>query len=228
MSIDLVPFGFTPTESSAYCALLELGPSGGYAVARALGIARANGYQALDGLVAKGAAESIEQRPKRYRALRPPSLLALIGERQAAKMDRLEEQVREAPDDGGSSLVPVEGIRALRDLVTRAVVRGSGPIRLLAPAAFLEALSPAIRARAGASDDLSLWSADRAPDIATPVILADRELISRLFEDPPVLLVSGDGVLAASGDSAPSGYWTSATALAASVQAAFDLITQSP
>lgn len=227
MSIDLVPFGFTPTESTAYGALLELGPSGGYAVARALGIARANGYQALDGLVAKGAAELVEQRPRRYRALRPPSLLALLTERQAAKMDRLEEQVREAPDDGGSSLVLVEGIRALRDLVTRAVVRGSGPISLLAPATFLEALSPAIRARAGASGDLSLWSADRDPDIATSVTPVDPGLIGRLFEDPPVLLVSGDGVLAASVGGAPSGYWTSATVLAASVRAALDLITKS-
>ena len=227
MSIDLVPFGFTPTESAAYGTLVELGPSGGYAVARELGIARANGYQALDGLAAKGAAELIEQRPKRYRALRPPSLLALIAERQAAKMDRLEEQVREAPDDGGSSLVPVEGSRALRDLVTRTVVRGSGPIRLLAPAAFLEALSPAIRARDSASGDLSLWSADRDPDIAMTVAPVDPDLISGLFEDPPVLLVSGEGVLAASAGGAPMGYWTSATVLAASVQAAFNLITQS-
>ncbi len=227
MSIDLVPFGFTPTESAAYGALLGLGPSGAYAVARSLGIARANGYQALDGLVAKGAAQLIEPRPKRYRPLRPPSLLALIAERQAAKMDRLEEQVREAPDDGGSSLVRVEGTRALRDLITRTVVRGRGPIRLLAPAALLEALAPAIRARASATGDLSLWSADRDPDIPASVAPVDHHLIGRLFEDLPVLLVCGDGVLAASVGDAPSGYWTSATVMAASVHAAFDAITQS-
>ena len=227
MPIDLIPFGFTPTESAAYGALLELGPSGGYAVARALAIARANGYQALDGLVAKGAAELIETRPKRYRPLRPPSLLAHIADRQGAMIDRLEEQVREAPDDDGSSLVPVEGTRALRDLVTRTVVRGTGPIRLLAPAAVLESVSPAIRARANASGDLFLWSADRDPDVPTAVAPVDHDLINRLFEDLPILLVCGDGVLAASVGDAPSGYWTSATVLAASVQTAFDAITES-
>ncbi len=54
--IDLTPFGFTPTENLAYGALLDLGPSSGYAVAKELSIARANAYQALNGLVAKGAA----------------------------------------------------------------------------------------------------------------------------------------------------------------------------
>lgn len=227
MSIDLVPFGFTPTESLAYGALLELGPSGGYSVARALGIARANGYQALDGLVAKGGADLVGERPKRYRALRPPSLMALLTEREAAKMDRLEEQVRAAPDEGGSSLVPVEGSRALRDLVTRVVVRGTGPIRLLAPAAFLEALSPAIRARASASADLTLWTAEHDPDIATTVARADSDAISRFFAEHPVLLVSSDGVIAAAGGATPSGYWTSTPVLAASIDAALDLITGS-
>ena len=40
-------FGFTPTETKSYQALLKLGPSTGYGVARELGIARANVYQAL-------------------------------------------------------------------------------------------------------------------------------------------------------------------------------------
>ena len=31
--LDLTPFGFTPTESSIYETLLDLGPSSGYAVA---------------------------------------------------------------------------------------------------------------------------------------------------------------------------------------------------
>lgn len=225
MSIDLVPFGFTPTESAAYGALLGLGPSGGYAVARTLGIARANAYQALDGLVTKGGAELVEARPKRYRALQPASLLALIAEREAAKLDRLEQQVRAAPDEGGSSVVAVEGARALRDLVTRTVVRGEGPIRLVAPAAFLEALAPAIRARATASGDLSLWSTDRDPDTAAPAAPAHRERVAALFPDPPVLLVCADGALAASSGGTPPGYWMSAPVLAAAVAAAVDQIT---
>ena len=55
-AIDLTPFGFTPTESLIYEVLLRGGPGTGYTIARAAGLARANVYAALEGLVAKGAA----------------------------------------------------------------------------------------------------------------------------------------------------------------------------
>ena len=59
MSVDLTPFGFTPTESAVYAVLLTQGPGTGYAIARSAGLARANAYAALEGLVAKGAAVDV-------------------------------------------------------------------------------------------------------------------------------------------------------------------------
>src|SRR6266540_2603018 len=53
--LDLTPFGFTPTESVVYAALLRLGPATGYAVAHATRRARANTYGALEGLVGRPA-----------------------------------------------------------------------------------------------------------------------------------------------------------------------------
>jgi sugar-specific transcriptional regulator TrmB len=50
---DLTRFGFTPTEGLVYQVLLTGGPGTGYAIARAAGLARANAYSALEGLVAK-------------------------------------------------------------------------------------------------------------------------------------------------------------------------------
>src|SRR3972149_3206830 len=88
--LDLTPFGFTPTESLAYRALTDVGPQTGYGLARALSIARANVYQALRGLVAKGAVTTTEERPERYRPLQPAALVALIAKREAGKLDRLE------------------------------------------------------------------------------------------------------------------------------------------
>ncbi|MBP9201562.1 MAG: helix-turn-helix domain-containing protein, partial [Gemmatimonadales bacterium] len=61
--LDLTPFGFTPTESKVYEVLLTGGPGTGYAVARSAGLARANAYSALEGLVAKGAARADEGQP---------------------------------------------------------------------------------------------------------------------------------------------------------------------
>src|SRR5258705_7790665 len=46
---------------------LTSGPGTGYAIARSAGLARANAYSALEGLVAKGAARVEGGRPKRYR-----------------------------------------------------------------------------------------------------------------------------------------------------------------
>src|SRR4051812_33750072 len=66
-AIDLTPFGFTPTESLIYEVLLRGGPGTGYTVARAAGLARANVYAALEGLVGKGAARVGEGRPKQFR-----------------------------------------------------------------------------------------------------------------------------------------------------------------
>ena len=69
-TLDLTTFGFTPTESLIYEVLLRGGPGTGYAVARAAGLARANAYGALEGLVQKGVARVEEGRPKRYRRSR--------------------------------------------------------------------------------------------------------------------------------------------------------------
>lgn len=55
--IDLTPFGFTPTESLVYEVLLTGGPGTGYGIARSAGLARANAYSALEGLVSRGRRE---------------------------------------------------------------------------------------------------------------------------------------------------------------------------
>jgi HTH-type transcriptional regulator, sugar sensing transcriptional regulator len=65
MQLDLTRFGFTPTESHVYEVLLTGGPGTGYAIARTAGLARANAYSALEGLVAKGAARVEGTLPKR-------------------------------------------------------------------------------------------------------------------------------------------------------------------
>ena len=80
-TLNLMPFGFTPTESLVYQVLLTTGPGTGYGIARAAGLARANAYSALEGLVAKGAARVEGTRPKRYRPEAPTALVAQITSR---------------------------------------------------------------------------------------------------------------------------------------------------
>lgn len=147
-SVDLTPFGFTQTESLAYAALLERGPLGGYALAKALSIARANAYQALDGLAAKRAVSPTGERPQRYRPLQPSALLALIVERQTAQLDRLEQQLGRHEDAGTPGAVAISSRRALEELALRTAARSPGELTCVGPGWLVEALSPAWHKRA--------------------------------------------------------------------------------
>src|SRR5213082_3650845 len=94
--VDLTPFGFTPTESQVYGALLRLGPSTGYAVAHATRVARANTYGALEGLVSRTAALRLPGRPARYRATDPAALIAQLAAEQGEALDRISHSLRDA------------------------------------------------------------------------------------------------------------------------------------
>src|SRR5215208_7694894 len=95
MALDLTGFGFTPTESLVYEVLLQHGPGTGYAIARSAGLARANAYSALEGLVAKGAARVDVGRPKRYRPEAPAGLIARLTHLHAMALDRLSTELEQ-------------------------------------------------------------------------------------------------------------------------------------
>ena len=208
MPTDLTPFGFTATENSAYGALLELGPSGAYSVARRLSIARANAYQALDGLVAKRAASLVATGPRRYRATQPQTLLAMMVEGQASKLDRLEAQIGAAVGDGERPLVSLAGTRSVRDSATRAILRSGNPVKCVGSPAVVEALTPAIRARSAAGREISVWLVGAEPSAVAGFAgtVPEAEIVRR-FSAVPLLLVA-DGALAAVESLAGlNGYW---------------------
>src|SRR5947199_9082618 len=95
-TVDLTPFGFTPTESQVYGALLRLGPSTGYALAHATRVARANTYGALEGLASRAAAIRLPGRPARYRAVDPRALVAQLAAEQGQAPDRLSPALRDS------------------------------------------------------------------------------------------------------------------------------------
>jgi hypothetical protein len=210
MAADLTPFGYTTTENLAYGALLTLGPSSAYSVARRLSIARANAYQALDGLVAKGAASLVGTDPKRYRATLPRTLLAQLIDGQARKLDRLEAQIQAESGEGERPLVTLSGSRAVREVATRAILRAGQPVQCVGPADELEALAPAIRARAVSGREITVWAVGPGP--ATGVALSGTLPAGRFaphFSAVPLLLL-GDGALAAAPEPGKglTGYWS--------------------
>lgn len=63
---ELILFGLTRQEATIYLTLLEQGALTGYEAAKLTGISRSNSYNALAGLVEKGAAYVMEENVSKY------------------------------------------------------------------------------------------------------------------------------------------------------------------
>jgi sugar-specific transcriptional regulator TrmB len=113
----LTGFGFTDLESRLYVQLMRHAPATGYRLAQLLGKAPANTYQALAGLIRKGAAVSDETEPKTYRAIDPAELFA--GLRQS-----FDAEARQAVAALSAMHSPVEEDRLYRlKSVSQALLR---------------------------------------------------------------------------------------------------------
>ncbi len=126
--MSLERFGFTPTETRVYAALLKLGASTGYVVARELGVARANVYQALEGLVRRGAARKSATLPTQYAAMTPATLMAELERLFRRDLTDLEGVLRQLPAAGDGSAIAhgLEGIAAAEQLLERAAACADG------------------------------------------------------------------------------------------------------
>ncbi|WP_292111813.1 TrmB family transcriptional regulator [Brevundimonas sp.] len=99
----LAGLGFTELEARLYCALLSSGPATGYRLAKLVGKAPPNVYQALASLGRKAAVMVDETEARTWRAARPEELLAVLGgafaTRQAEAERRLASLARAPVDD---------------------------------------------------------------------------------------------------------------------------------
>lgn len=211
-ALDLTPFGFTPTESHAYEALLEAGPSSGYAIGKILSIARANAYQALDGLVAKGGAAVVTPSPKTYRATAPNALLAAITVQETRHLEELEQVLTSVAAKGAPETIRVRGERQLLELALRSATRATGLVTCLAPEEILSRLTPLWRKRGADGLLTELWSIGAEPrDFPLPITgVVSPERLSELFPHPPVILLAPESAIVALQSDELYGMWTSA------------------
>jgi predicted transcriptional regulator len=93
--MELIRFGFTPTEARVYLALVGISPATGYAVAQAARLARANTYDALEALAARGVVNRLPGRPARYGALDPEALVGRLRHEFTAGLDSLARTLSE-------------------------------------------------------------------------------------------------------------------------------------
>ena len=195
-AIDLTPFGFTATESLVYAALLRLGPSTGYGVARATRLARANTYGALEGLVSGGAAfrSPPPGRPVHYRPSDPQTLVAQLAARQGAALDRLGRALRDASLPVEPETRVITGERAVGNLIQQLVARAERHVAGVLAAALWRPTLPAWR-RAAARAVVDVKLAGDSVDtegILTAVVPADEPTLL-LIDDAQVITATGAG-----------------------------------
>jgi sugar-specific transcriptional regulator TrmB len=219
--INLTHFGFTPTESLVYEVLLTGGPGTGYAIARSAGLARANAYSALEGLVAKGAARVDGGRPKRYRPETPAALIARISTDHGLALDRLSSDLEAVSVPATPTLVEIESGRAVLQLITHDVARATVSVALLVPADAYPLLTPALRRPYAAGLPLLLCATG-------PVDLdfADVEVIQgdRSWPGMPIISVvdSRSAIMAARQGSEVRGHWSTSAAFVAGARLALE------
>jgi sugar-specific transcriptional regulator TrmB len=219
--IDLTHFGFTPTESLVYEVLLTSGPGTVYAIARSAGLARANAYSALEGLVTKGAARVEGGRPRQYRPEAPAGLIARIAHNHGLALDRLSTDLETIAVPSTPTVVEIESGRAVLQLITHDVARASRSVGLLAPPDAFPLLAPALRRPVSAGLPVSLWSTG-------PVDLgfASVELVSgnRGWPGMPIIAVVDDrsAIVGFRQGNEVRGHWSTAPAFVAAARLALE------
>ena len=205
-----MPFGFTATESMVYSTLLRLGPATGYAVARAVRLARANAYGALDGLVSRGAAVRIPGRPMRYRPADPQALLAQITAAHGEALDRLSRALADAARSTEPETKTLAGARAVANVVLQLVARAERRVEGVLAAELWRATLPAWR-RAAARAQVELRIAGDAPTEAPELVVGTTPP-----DHPTVLVIDNTQTLAAVGSAdGLAAVWTSHPAIVA-------------
>jgi len=205
-----MPFGFTATESMVYSTLLRLGPATGYAVARAVRLARANAYGALDGLVSRGAAVRMPGRPTRYRPADPQALLAQITAAHGEALDRLSRALADAARSTEPETKTLAGARAVANVVLQLVARAERRVEGVLAAELWRATLPAWR-RAAARAQVELRIAGDAPTEAPELVVGTTPP-----DHPTVLVIDNTQALAAVGSAdGLAAVWTSHPAIVA-------------
>jgi sugar-specific transcriptional regulator TrmB len=225
--IDLTHFGFTPTESLVYEVLLTSGPGTGYAIARTAGLARANAYSALEGLVAKGAARVEGGRPRRYRPEAPAGLIARLAHLHGAALDRLSTDLEQIAVPSTPTVVEIESGRGVLQLITHDVARATGSVALLAPADAFPILAPALRRPVSAGLPVYLGSPGPVDlGFVTVDIVGERDG----WPGTPIILVVDDrsAILGSREGSRVQAHWSTAPAFVAAARLALEQFRVSP
>jgi sugar-specific transcriptional regulator TrmB len=217
--LNLVPFGFTPTESLIYEVLLRGGPGTGYGIARTAGLARANAYSALEGLVQKGAARADAGRPRRFRPESPSALIARITNDQSQALERLGSDLESLSAPSSPTLLEIDSPRAALQLLGHEIARSQQMLVLLAPGEAYPVLAPALRRPLGGGVNVRLYSMESVElGFASVEVLPDRGLS---WPGAPLVAVMDErsALIAGRSGAEVAGHWSTSPVFVATARA---------
>jgi HTH-type transcriptional regulator, sugar sensing transcriptional regulator len=225
--LDLTHFGFTPTESLVYEVLLTTGPGTGYAIARAAGLARANAYSALEGLVAKGAARVEAGRPRQYRPEPPAGLIARISNNHGLALERLNRELEQIAVPDTPTVVEIESGRGVLQLISHDIARATSSVLLLAPPDAFPLLAPALRRPLSSGVPMSLWSTGAVDLGFAPVDVITDDLG---WPGMPIIALTDNrtATVGARNGSDVRGHWSTAPSFVAAARLALERLTSQP
>lgn len=93
----LVELGFSQYEARTYVGLLRTSAATGYTVANVTGVPQPKVYETLRRLVERGAAVRTEERPARYEAVAPATLLAGLEDDFRRRVDEARQGLEKLP-----------------------------------------------------------------------------------------------------------------------------------
>ncbi|MEO8138774.1 MAG: hypothetical protein ABI742_03955, partial [Gemmatimonadota bacterium] len=197
------------------------------AVARNAGLARANAYSALEGLVTKGAARAEDLQPKVFRAEPPATVLARIANAQGESLESLSQALDGFGAPATPSIVEISSPKGLLQLLTHEVGRARESVRLIAPAEAYPILGPALRRAVSAGLEVILCA---QAQVQLPYALVEAIPVGHSWPGIPLLaVVDQKSALIASRDGADvQGHWSSAPAFVAAARVTFDRLRTLP
>lgn len=128
---ELVRLGFSSYEARTYVGLVLAGDSTGYRIANDTGVPQPKVYETLRRLVERGAATQTNDRPARYAAVPPDSLLAQLEREFRLRVERARASLQDLPrgrDDLSSLAVTrlgsiADGLDRAREAISGARTR---------------------------------------------------------------------------------------------------------
>lgn len=217
----LASLGFTEIEAAIYCELLRGPPATGYRLAKAIGKAPANTYQALAGLTSKGAVMSDDGQAKAYRATPPTELLT--GLQRTFEASRNEAQAALEALHAPTEDDRIYQLKSPAQIYERAegMIAGAREILLFdlfpEPLARLESALRQAQARGVVVAGL-IYGA--APDLPFPVVaMRNRAIVAERWPGLQLSLVTDASehlvaLLAPDGQTARHGVWSDSVYLA--------------